>query len=1260
MHVSYLTNKKVQLIGLSCKTNFLAIVFIFMGTATGLGQKLHTWFTADRAVNSPAGPNGQYHLFTPLPPIDGTPVTSWYDFIDFNGTFQQNAIEHPDPANYNMPPPLGFNYSNDGTGDWLIPTGSDPSPPLLRRNALNFNPALEFDGTGAGQALHFRGINRNEATIFIVFQGNGQGSSPETQRLLFGGDITNYIPANAAVNLSIGLSDGNRFSIGRTREAGLMDPNLEEFTAGTIDLEGRPTIGVFIRDIKNSNQELLETRVNGLDDISWDRPDTYASRPLFHFNRLGKHFNSTDATSERNFTGQIAEVMVMAGPPINDHITNGVQRTESYLAIKYGITLNTTGGLGSNVGNNGFDYLAADGTVIWDADFLASYIYDIAGIGRDRFQDFFGSNNSSGTDDTAYSYNLHQVISKSVNPEAILTIATNSDFTSDNFNESRNSIDPAPPSESYLHNYLLWGSNRGDINRSTAELPNNPPSVIASRISREWLVQKNSNALTSINGVSLQIDLSGSDFLNGLVDDATCTTKLLIDRDGDGNFTTGTINIIDAIQVDIMNNLVYFENVDLAHGDVFTIGFEDIPPTASNPANTIACDLPPAIDINVVMDETDNCTQPPFVNYESETSDLNVNPETIIRTYSVTDNMGNSIDVEHTILVYLSPNVGAGSDEETCSGSPFDLSTGSVLPTATNFSSISWSTDGDGTFDDNTALTPIYIPGNNDSSNGSVILTLQANGNGNCSAATDSMVLTITPVPTVHAGSDELICNTDNLDLSLSGTTPTATNFSSLFWSTSGDGGFDDNTLLTPIYDPGPNDIANSSVILSLQANGNGSCLETVDTMTLFLEAAPMVNAGSDEVICAGSPFNLSNGFILPTANNFSSLSWSTDGDGIFDDNTVLTPVYIPGDNDITHGSVTLTLQVNGNGNCSAAIDSMVLSITPAPTVNAGSNETICATDNLDLSMSVILPAASNFSSLAWNTSGDGNFDDVGLLAPRYSPGPEDIANGSVTLTLEGINGTCTTTDSMELTVTTLSISTAPVSESCSGNADAVIQVNVDQGSGPYAVKLNDSPEQLFLNNNFSLTELIPGIYTLEVIDDNGCSTTTILNIPDIAPLEVALDRTSNTLMTANTSGGTPPYLYFFNNNQGTSENIYAISQSENLIVRVVDANGCETVAVENISFVLPEIEIPNFFTPNNDGQNDFWKPKNTELYQDVQTIIFDRYGRPIKTLVSNGQGWDGSYKGNELPYGDYWYLLTASDNNGNTIERIGHLTLYR
>src|SRR5690606_4527778 len=101
----------------------------------------------------------------------------------------------------------------------------------------------------------------------------------------------------------------------------------------------------------------------------------------------------------------------------------------------------------------------------------------------------------------------------------------------------------------------------------------------------------------------------------------------------------------------------------------FTIN-DNINPTASNPApiSVPGSTYVPAPDVSVVIDEADNCTANPTVAWVSDVSDGNVcNNEVITRTYSVTDDCGNSITVTQLITITAVPApIDAGPDTLVC------------------------------------------------------------------------------------------------------------------------------------------------------------------------------------------------------------------------------------------------------------------------------------------------------------------------------------------------------------------------------------------------------------------------------------------------------------------------------------------------------------------------------------------------------------------------------------------------------------------
>ncbi len=70
---------------------------------------------------------------------------------------------------------------------------------------------------------------------------------------------------------------------------------------------------------------------------------------------------------------------------------------------------------------------------------------------------------------------------------------------------------------------------------------------------------------------------------------------------------------------------------------------------------------------------------------------------------------------------------------------------------------------------------------------------------------------------------------------------------------------------------------------------------------------------------------------------------------------------------------------------------------------------------------------------------------------------------------------------------------------------------------------------------------------------------------------------------------------------------------------------------------------IPKYFTPNNDGINDVWNV--TDPNNQINNIsIYNRFGKLIKHLPRNSQGWDGTFNGRYLPTNSYWYEIVLDN----------------
>lgn len=95
------------------------------------------------------------------------------------------------------------------------------------------------------------------------------------------------------------------------------------------------------------------------------------------------------------------------------------------------------------------------------------------------------------------------------------------------------------------------------------------------------------------------------------------------------------------------------------------------------------------------------------------------------------------------------------------------------------------------------------------------------------------------------------------------------------------------------------------------------------------------------------------------------------------------------------------------------------------------------------------------------------------------------------------------------------------------------------------------------------------------------------------------------------------------------------------------DQHGC-TNSDEVIVTVIPgnQLVFYNAFTPNNDGDNDVFYVANLEKYPDNNLKIYNRYGKIIFSATNYDNSWNGTYLGNIVPTGTYFYILNDGKDN--------------
>jgi hypothetical protein len=213
-----------------------------------------------------------------------------------------------------------------------------------------------------------------------------------------------------------------------------------------------------------------------------------------------------------------------------------------------------------------------------------------------------------------------------------------------------------------------------------------------------------------------------------------------------------------------------------------------------------------------------------------------------------------------------------------------------------------------------------------------------------------------------------------------------------------------------------------------------------------------------------------------------TSGSWSTNGTGAFGNANQLNTTYTPSAADVAAGTITLTLTTNDPaGPCSAASDQMVITINPAATVNAGPDQTVCASSPMVMLAGAVGGGASNGM---WG-GGAGNFNpNANTLNATYTPSAAEIAAGMVTLTLTTNDpaGPCgARNDQMVITIKPITLSSFMRDGDCNGLPTGfdVVFNNSNSSCNPA------------VSNPFKLAATNPGVFTYNLrVTNNGTTPT--------------------------------------------------------------------------------------------------------------------------------------------------------------------------
>ena len=521
-----------------------------------------------------------------------------------------------------------------------------------------------------------------------------------------------------------------------------------------------------------------------------------------------------------------------------------------------------------------------------------------------------------------------------------------------------------------------------------------------------------------------------------------------------------------------------------------------------------------------------------------------------------------------------------------------------------------------------------------------------------CPGAPFNLTVTVNPTDSVTSASTGFACNGLAQSYQITSNVPGAT----FNWSRDAVSGISTPAVSNQTSDKITEALINTNnnpvkVIYVITPTAN-SCTGPSFNYIVTVNPIPIVPVvSSNTPICAGNSIQLST-------PNVSNATYTWTGPNGF--TSALQNPLIKNATASNSGSYSLFTTVNG---CSSQVTTVKVSVDDLPIVDAGADEIECSTVTA-ITLNGIVSGGT--STGIWSTSGTGKFSpQANQLNGQYLPSVQDKSAGKVTLTLSSTSKDNCTLATSEMVITFAKIQGADAGPNqilCGQSPAAKMNGKIltvggglwsSSGTGTF------SPSATALNAVYtgSAEDVKNGsvILTLTATSADVCYfPTDTMKVTFTAPPTLNAGGTRYVLI-GNTITLTPTVsdanvTYSWSPATGIDD-VHAKNpvvtgiQDQTYTLTVTDALGCTAIDKTFIK-VSPELKVNNVFTPNGDGRNDFWDITGMVAYVDATIDVFDRNGQKMFHSRGYSTPWDGTYNGNTVPPGTYYYVIDTKVHN--------------
>jgi gliding motility-associated-like protein len=512
-------------------------------------------------------------------------------------------------------------------------------------------------------------------------------------------------------------------------------------------------------------------------------------------------------------------------------------------------------------------------------------------------------------------------------------------------------------------------------------------------------------------------------------------------------------------------------------------------------------------------------------------------------------------------------------------------------------------------------------------------LTLQVTDSGACATPPDTVLVTIYDYPVVHAGNDTTICSGGHATLGVKGTDTTTVFEWNPYSNLTG--------IRNPIatFLPKTNYKSRPDTFTYILTAGKNACI-AYDTVHVYVTPAayfPLAVVGTTS-LCQGDSV-----ILIDTLGSHVQFEWNT-----FTDTTATLIIKQPGNYGLS------AIDTLGCEYLSSPLVSVTTS--PLPTVVLDTllthHETCYGYNDGQVTAHGVggTPGYTYF----WTNTGQ-----TGATASNLPPGTYSVTVAD--------NRNCTATAGSVTILAALPMYVAidsTVDVTCYGLANARLYASATGGRQPYSFVWSTG------SIGAALLAVPSGTYRVSVTDSGGCRRDTFATVTQPPAISMSIPDVhigygDDTILTPIiTPADNYIYQWYPTDRLSCSDCVQPTTtpyKDTTYTLYIQNFAGCRDSASVRVTIdKTKRYYVPNAFTPNGDQLNPNYLIFAKGSIKFFMLQVFDVWGEKVYQSNDIAEGWDGTYKGADMPSGNYVYLLTMIYPDGDVVNRKGGITLIR